>query len=158
MTLLQDADRLPPELPECLGRAAEKSLSGRGIRVRLGVRAARVQAEGVTLADGEFIASATVVTIGTRPHPVVERLAVPTDRGRIQTESDMAVCGPMASGRSAIAPWSRNALTDQFSPPTAQFAVAQAQQLAANLLARIAGRLTRAFAYRSRDDGDDRPT
>ena len=151
VTLLQDADRLLPELPECLGRAAEKSLSGRGIRVRLGVRAARVQAEGVTLADGEFIASATVVcTIGTRPHPVVERLAVPTDRGRIQTESDMAVCGLdgiWAIGDCALV---RNALTDQFSPPTAQFAVAQAQQLAANLLARIAGRPTRAFAYRSR--------
>lgn len=151
VTLLQDADRLLVELPECLGRAAQKSMAGRGIDIRLGARAARVQAEGVTLADGQFIPSATVIcTIGTRPNPLVDRLAIMTERGRIVTDEDMAVPGQeglWALGDCALV---RNARSGQLSPPTAQFAVAQARQLADNLLARIAGRATRPFAYRSR--------
>ncbi len=151
VSLLQDADRLLLELPECLGRAARDSLSSRGIAVRLGARAARVQAEGVTLTDGEFIPAATVIcTIGTRPNPLVERLPVATERGRIVTRDDMAVEGMeglWAIGDCALV---QNTLSGQASPPTAQFAAAQARQLADNLLACIGGRATRPFAYRSR--------
>jgi NADH dehydrogenase len=43
-----------------------------------------------------------------------------------------------------------NAATRQASPPTAQFAVAQAHALAHNIAASIRGEPTRAFAYRSR--------
>ena len=151
VTILQDSDRLLLELPECLGRAAERSMMKRGIRVRLGARAAKVEAEGVTLASGEFIPSATVIcTIGTKPNPVIERLAVPTQRGRIETEADMAVKdvpGVWALGDCALV---TNAMTEALSPPTAQFAVAQAQQLADNLLRQIEGQPTRPFSYQSR--------
>jgi NADH dehydrogenase len=119
VSILQDADRLLPELPECLGRAAERSMTRRGIRVRLAARAASVEAGGVTLASGEFIASATVIcTIGTKPNPVVERLGVPTQRGRIETGPDMALKdlpGLWAIGDCALV---TNGRSGQFSPPT----------------------------------------
>lgn len=151
VTILQDGERLLPELPARLGCLAARSLRRRGVDVRLGARAARVDADGVTLADGSEIAAATVIcTIGTRPHPLVERLAVPLSRGRIDTAVDMSVPGlpgVWAIGDCALV---KNAATDSPSPPTAQFAVAQARALAANLAARIAGRPTRAFAYVSK--------
>jgi NADH dehydrogenase len=151
VSILQDADRLLPELPECLGRAAERSMTRRGIRVRLAARAASVEAGGVTLASGEFIASATVIcTIGTKPNPVVERLGVPTQRGRIETGPDMALKdlpGLWAIGDCALV---TNGRSGQFSPPTAQFAVAQAHQLAANILRTIGGEPTRPFGHTSR--------
>ena len=152
VTLLQDADRLLPELPESLGRAAARSMTARGIDVRLGTRAACVDADGVRLANGEFIDGGTVIcTIGTKPNPLVERLGVALQRGRIETASDLSV--PNAPGVWAIGDCAlvRNqALNDAFAPPTAQFAVAEAHALAHNIVSAIAGRPTRAFAHVSR--------
>jgi NADH dehydrogenase len=151
VTLLQDAGRLLLELPQPLGEAAAKSLAGRGVDVRLMARAAKVEAEGVTLTSGDFVPGATVVcTIGTRPNPLVERLPLPQQRGRLETGPDMQVAGVgnvWAIGDCALVP---NADGGAFSPPTAQFAVAQAKALARNITATIAGRPTRPFAHRSR--------
>ncbi|MCB1908032.1 MAG: FAD-dependent oxidoreductase [Rhodocyclaceae bacterium] len=151
VTILQDGERLLPELPECLGRSAARSMGRRGIRIRLGARASLVDADGVMLASGERIDSATVIcTIGTRANPVVERLALATQRGRIVTAADMAVDaagGLWALGDCALVP---NAAGGQASPPTAQFAVAQATQLADNLASFVAGRPTRPFRHVSR--------
>ena len=151
VTILQDGERLLPELPEKLGRSAARSMGRRGIEVRLGARAARVDAEGVTLADGTGIAAATVIcTIGTRPHRLVEQIAVPLQRGRIETAPDMSVAGTRgvwAIGDCALV---KNAADGGFAPPTAQFAVAQAQQLAKNIAQRIAGRPTCAFGHVSK--------
>jgi NADH dehydrogenase len=150
VTVLHDADRLLPELPATLGEAARRSLAARGVSVRLGARATSVDAEGVVLSSGEFIAGATVVcTIGTRANPLVEALGVPTRRGRIEVAPDMAVpgvAGAWALGDCALVP-NGGGLP---SPPTAQFAVAQARALARNIVASIDGRATRAFAHRSR--------
>jgi NADH dehydrogenase len=152
VTLLQDAARLLPELPESLGRAAARSLTARGIDVRLDARAACVDAGGVHLADGEFIDGATVIcTIGTKPNPLVERLGVALQRGRIETAADLSV--PHAPGVWAIGDCAlicNQALNGAFAPPTAQFAVAEAHVLADNIVSAIAGRPTRAFGHVSR--------
>ncbi|WP_198319051.1 NAD(P)/FAD-dependent oxidoreductase [Azotobacter chroococcum] len=140
VTILQDGTRLLPELPESLGRRAARSLERRG-----------VDAEGVDLADGGRLAAATVIcTIGTRPHRLVEQLGVPLVRGRIDTQADMAV--PGLPGVWALGDCARvaNAASGADSPPTAQFAVAQAGQLAGNLAAAIAGQETRPFAHVSK--------
>jgi NADH dehydrogenase len=108
VTLLQDADRLLPELPESLGLAAAGSLRARRIDVRLMSRAAAVDADGVTLADGARIDGATVVcTIGTRPNPLAtwlgERCGVRLQRGRIETAPDLSVPGlPGLSGGPSV--------------------------------------------------------
>jgi NADH dehydrogenase len=151
VTVLQDADRLLLELPESLGKAAARSLNARQVGVRLNARAARVDADGVTLASGEFIAGSTVIcTIGTKPNPLAESLDVLRQRGRIETRADMSVAGVAnvwAIGDCALV---RNAATGQAAPPTAQFAVAQARALAKNIVAAAGGRPTAAFDHVSR--------
>jgi NADH dehydrogenase len=151
VTVLQDQPRLLPELPETLGTAALRSLSRRGVDVRLGARASAVTDATVTLANGDVLAAATVIcTIGTQPNALLEGLRVPSERGRIVVEADLAVKGP--SGLWSIGDCAQvvNARDGKLAPPTAQFAVREAHCLAANLLAAIAGRPTRPFDYRSR--------
>lgn len=159
VTLLQDASRLLPELPASLGEAAARSLRARGVDVRLQSRAVLVGADGVNLDSGEFVDSATVIcTIGTRPNPLVERLGLKLVRGRIETAPDLSVPGPpgvwaigdCALVRNAAAASGSADAPAAYAPPTAQFAVAQGEQLAHNLAARLGGRPTRPFAHRSR--------
>lgn len=142
VTLLHDGDRLLPELPAPLGVAAARSLRQRGVDVRLGDKAVQIDEHSVTLADGRVLPSRTVVcTIGTRPNPLVEQLGLPTTRGRISTRPDFSVqgCpGLWALGDCAAVP---NAADGAISPPTAQFAVAQARQLAANLAVHLRAQL-----------------
>ncbi len=151
VTLLHDTDRLLPELPQRLGQAAARSLRRRGVDVRLGARASQVGAHAVTLSDGSLLPSTTVVcTIGTQANPLVRALDLPTQRGRIVVQADGQVpghAGLWALGDCAATP---NAQERAISPPTAQFAVAQAQQLADNLLAHLQGRATQAFSHRAR--------
>jgi NADH dehydrogenase len=153
VTLLHDGGRLLPELPDCLGDAAARSLQQRGVRVQLLARAAAVHAQGVVLADGRSVEGETVVcTIGTRVNPLLAQLGLPLQRGRLPTAPDLSVPGAPGEGRlwalgdCALVPNGDGSPC----PPTAQFAVAQARALADNLLAALQGRPTRAFAYRSR--------
>ena len=151
VTLLQDLPRLLPELSERLGRSAHVSLAGRGVDVRIGTRVTCVGEKGVILGGGEFLSAGTVLcTIGTRQNPLVERMALPTERGRIVVNADLSVKdvpGVWAIGDCALV---KNARDNTFAPPTAQFAVAEANTLAKNLRATLDGMPTRAFAYRSR--------
>lgn len=148
ITLLHSDGCLLPELPQSLGRAAEASLRSRGVDVQLRARAVGVDARSLLLYDGRELATETVVcTIGTRPNALIARLGLPVVRGRIVTLADMAVpdCeGLWALGDCAAVP---NGRGGEIAPPTAQFAVAQAQHLAANLQAVIEGRPTAAFSY-----------
>ncbi len=152
VTLLHDGDRLLPELPPRLGDAAARSLRQRGVDVRLQARAAAVSADAVRLVDGTRIASHTVVcTIGTQAQPLIGQLGLPTARGRLPTAPDGAVRGApglWAIGDCAAVPNAADG--HKPSPPTAQFAVAQAEALADNLLAHLGGQPTRAFSHRSK--------
>jgi NADH:quinone reductase (non-electrogenic) len=105
----------------------------------------------VLLSGNDFLSAATVLcTIGTRPNPLVERISLTVERGRIVVNADLAVkdfAGLWAIGDCAFV---RNARDNSIAPPTAQFAVAEARTLAANLLATISSEPTQAFSYRSR--------
>jgi len=151
VTLLQNVDRLLAELPARLGIAAERSLAARGVDVRTMTGATAIAAREVRLDKGEPIAAATTIcTIGTMPNVLAARIPdVSVERGRIVCNDDLSARGAgnvWAIGDCALV---RNG-EDGFAPPTAQFAVAQARHLAANLAARCDGRPTRPFAYRSR--------
>lgn len=161
VTVLHASDRLLPELPPRLGEAALKSLRKRGVTVRLNTLAASVSVDGVTLQAGELnpgdpkagelIEGRTVLcTIGTSPNPLLARLGAETTSGRLIVRGDLSVPhtpGLWAVGDCACVP---NALDGSASPPTAQFAVRQAQHLAGNLLRTLKGEPTTAFRYRSR--------
>ncbi len=151
LTVVQDVDRLLPELSVRLGLAALRSLERRGVAVLLGKRAAEVHADGIRCTDGEMLWATTVVcTIGTRSNVLVEALGPAADRGRIATRPDLSVEGAdgvWAAGDCALVV---NRLDGRPAPPTAQFAVREARLLARNLLRRLAGRATEPFSYRSR--------
>jgi NADH dehydrogenase len=159
--VLEGADRLLLELPPSLGRAALASLMTRGVDVRLGARAAQVSADGVRLADGAMLDSATVVcTIGTRPNPLVDRLGVGLERGRVVTAADLSIPGRTGAWAIGDCALIGNGIAandaagvpprDALAPPTAQFAVAEANALAKNVVANIAGRSTQPFRYVSK--------
>ncbi len=151
VTLLHDQPRLLPELNDRLGEAARRSLEQRGVDVRTGAKASAVAERSIVLSDGTAIATATVIcTIGTQPNPLVDRLGLATERGRIIVDPDLSVRdspGLWALGDCAQVP---NAHDGSIAPPTAQFAVREARCLAGNLLAALSHRPTQAFAYRSR--------
>ena len=164
VTILQDSERLLLELPASLGDAAARSLRARDVDVRLKARATRIDAGGVLLDDGDAFSGATVIcTIGTKANPLVERLGLPLQRGRITTASDLSVPGAenvWAIGDCALVrnhagdahrpPEAGPAYPVSYAPPTAQFAVAQAHALARNLVAHIGRRPTRPFGHVSR--------
>ena len=151
IALLHDGPRLLPELSERLGIAAHRSLAARGVDVRIGTRAKCVGERAVALAGGEMIATATVIsTIGTQPNPLVSRMTLPVERGRIVVNPDLSVRdvrGVWAIGDCAAI---TNARDGKLAPPTAQFAVREARRAATNLLSALAGQPTRAFDYRAR--------
>jgi NADH dehydrogenase len=133
VTLVQSLDALLPELPPKLGAAALASLRRRGVEVRLGATAARVNDEGVELKDETCLATRSVITTaGVRPNPLAEQSGLPLERGRIVVNPDMSV--PGAPGVWALGDCARveNALEASVCPPTAQFAVRQGRRLADN--------------------------
>ncbi len=139
--LLQHGNLLIPELnaPSLSTFACDK-LREAGVEVRLNSGAQEITASGVRLKSGELIEAATVVsTVGTSPNPLIEKLGLPLQRGRLTTNPDMSVTGTSnvwALGDCAMIP---NAVDRSPSPPTAQFAMRQAKQLAANLLRTFKG-------------------
>jgi NADH dehydrogenase len=151
LTIVQDIDRLLPELPVRLGQAARRSLERRGVAILFGKRAAEVHTDGIRCADGDMLSAATVIcTIGTRSNALVEALGLAADRGRIVTQPDLSVEGVegvWAAGDCALVV---NQLDGKAAPPTAQFAIREARLLARNLIRRLDGRATEPFSYRSR--------
>ncbi len=151
VTLLQNNDRLLPELPACLGDSAKSSLIKRGVDVLTMTGASAVNAQSIQLDDGRMLDTATTIcTIGTMPNALTARLqGIATERGRIVCNADLSVAGVdgvWAVGDCALI---KNG-NDGLAPPTAQFAVAEAKHLAKNLVARCRGSATESFAHQSR--------
>jgi NADH dehydrogenase len=150
ITLVQHGDRLMPELQALsLSKFACDKLRKASIDVRLNTGAQEITAAGVRLKSGELLEAATVVsTVGTSPNPLIQQLGLPLDHGRLVTGRDMGVTGARnvwAVGDCAIIP---NAFDQKPSPPTAQFAMRQAKQLAANLARTFKGQPTKPFSFR----------
>jgi NADH dehydrogenase len=151
VTVLQNIERLLPELSPELGQAALISLRERGVNVRLGASASLVTSLGVQLSGGEYIPGRTVIgTIGTAANPLLARLGLACQGGRVVVNADLSLpghSGLWAMGDCAAVP---NALDNTICPATAQFAVKQAAHLAQTLVASLHGQPTRPFSYRSR--------
>lgn len=149
ITLLQSGDRLLPELSASLGASTLKKMRRRGVDVRLNARAVSVTDRAVHLESGEIVSAGTVIcTIGAQSNALIDSLPAPKQRGRLRVDPDMSVPGCdhlWAAGDCAAVV---NELDGKICPPTAQFAEAQAVQLAANIVARLNGRPTRPFHFR----------
>jgi NADH dehydrogenase len=150
IVLLHSGERLLPELSPSLGAFTQRRMSRRGIEVRLAARAQRVTDTAVELNGGELIEAGTVVcTIGTQANPLLEQIPSAKVRGRLLVAADLSVPalpGVWAAGDCAAVPNAADG--NNVSPPTAQFAEAQARCLAANIVASIRGQPTAPFRYR----------
>jgi NADH dehydrogenase len=103
----------------------------------------------VHLESGEIIQGGTVIcTIGTQPNALLDSIPAVKNKGRLVVNADLSV--PGVEGVWAVGDCAAvvNALDGNICPPTAQFAEAQARQLAANIISRLNGEPTRAFRYR----------
>jgi NADH dehydrogenase len=148
MVLVHGGQELLPELGDALGAYARRKLSERGVDVHTGVHVTGTDGDTVTLSNGMAIASRFVVwTAGTAPHPLLGRLPVPLDRGRVVVDEAMRVAdrpGVWALGDCAVVP---NPATGKPHPPTAQHAIRQGRVLADNIVAALAGRAVRPFRF-----------
>src|SRR6516165_9216870 len=151
IVLLHSGDRLLPELSASLGEFTLRKMRSRGVDVRLGTRAVCVTDRHVELESGELIGGGTVIcTIGTQPNSLLDSIPAVKNRGRLVVNSDMSVPGVdglWAAGDCAAV---INSLDGKVCPPTAQFAEAQATQLAANIVAHLAGEPTKPIRFRPR--------
>ncbi len=165
--LIEARDRILQEVPASLSVFAEHELRGRGIEVRTGTTLRELTARAVTLADGEQIATRTVVwTAGVKPAPVLVRLGLPLDReGRVVVDrtmrvDDRALAAARADDRirGAAHVWAIGdcaAVPDPARPghpcpPTAQHAIRQGRLVARNVVATFAGGRLRPFRYRTK--------
>jgi NADH dehydrogenase len=149
VVLLHSQDRILPEVAPRLARFAEQVLRRRGVEIRLGVRLESATAEAAILAGGERIPARTLVSsVPSSPHPLVEALELPKSaNGRLLVTRELRVEGSeavWAVGDCALVP---NGNGGAFAPPTAQHAIRQAAVVADNIVASIAGRPLREYAY-----------
>jgi NADH dehydrogenase len=133
--LLDVAEQVMPEVGEKLGNAAMEVLRSRGIEIRLGTTLKEVHADHVVLTDDSVIGTRTVAWVtGVTAAPLIEKLGLPTEKGRLKVQTDLQVPGHpdvFAAGDAAAVP----DLTQpgKITPPTAQHAMRQGKALARNV-------------------------
>ena len=120
--LLDLAPRIMPELDPRLSATATKVLSERGIEIRTSTSVEQATADGVQLSDGEFVPTRSLIwCVGVRPDPMVARLGLPLQRGRLTVDEYLTVpghpeihaCGDAAAVPDHARPGSVTAMTAQ---------------------------------------------
>jgi NADH dehydrogenase len=138
---------LERELTPRLAAYATTALAGQGIELWLGERLAAATPGSAVLASGQRISTRTLIsTVPSSPNPIVERLGLPLDGGRLACDGTLAVSGcegVWAVGDCGLIPM----LSGRPCPPTAQHAIRQAKLVAANIVAHRAGAPLRRFAF-----------
>jgi NADH dehydrogenase len=148
VTIIHSREQLLPELSPQLREFARVKMEQAGIQVMLNARVAFVTPEGLGLQDGRIIRGATVVgTIGNAMPPVIERLPVPKERGRLLTEADMHLPGYANAWAIGDCAHIVNAYDHQPSPPTGQFAERQGRQVAENIVRVLQRQATHPFSF-----------
>ena len=148
--LVHSRHRILPELSESLAEYAMQKMKERGVRFRLNTRLVDARPGLVILADGPIPAETLVWTAGTAPNPLLNTLAVAKDRrGAVVVDSALAVrdCfGVWALGDCAAV---IDHKTGKPCPPTAQFALREAQTIARNIHAALRGLSKKPFHFDS---------
>jgi NADH dehydrogenase len=150
VVLVHSRDRILPELSESLARYAQERMEVRGVIFRLNTRLTDAGPGVVTLSDGQIRAETLVWTAGTAPNPLVQALPLEKDKRRALVV-DRTLALPGKSGLWALGDCAAviDAKTEKPCPPTAQFALREAQVLAKNIRAKIEGRPLRGFHFDS---------
>jgi NADH:quinone reductase (non-electrogenic) len=155
--LIDLAPRIMPELDPRLSATATEVLSGRGVEIRTGSSVERATSDGVKLSDGEFVPTRSLIwCVGVRPDPMVARVGLPMQDGRLTVDEYLMVpghpeiyaCGDAAAVPDLTRPGSVTAMT-------AQHAQRQGVLAANNIAARhgLGGRRVQRRPYRHHDLG-----
>ncbi len=156
MTLIEYADRILPTFPADLAAYATRRLRMSGIDVLTGIGTKSATGTAVELTNGTIIPTSTIVaTIGNGPHRLVATLGLDLHWARIKTDRYMRVPGHegvWALGDAALIPLVEDPGENpaDYATQTAQFAVREGQQLAANIIANLDGKALKPFAYTSK--------
>ncbi|WP_213451702.1 NAD(P)/FAD-dependent oxidoreductase [Rhizomonospora bruguierae] len=148
--LLDTAPRVLPELAPRLSRTADRVLRERGVDLRMGVSVAEATADGVRLTDGEHVPTRSLIwCVGVRPDPLVARLGLQLERGRLAVDEYLAVpghpevyaCGDVAAVPDLTRP-------GQVTTMTAQHAQRQGVRAARNVAASYGSGKRRPYKHR----------
>jgi NADH dehydrogenase len=151
IVLIEAAERILPGLPERISKATHCLLNKIGVEVRTVAKVKEVTAEGLTLADGSFIASELVVwAAGVKSPEVLQRLdGLETNRinqlvvePTLQTTRDPAI---FAIGDCAACP---RPGTSAPVPPRAQAAHQEAAHMVRQIERQLRDQPLRPFSYR----------
>lgn len=148
--LVHSRDRILPELSESLGRYAQEKMAMRGVNFRLNCRLVDARPGVVVLNNGEIATETLVWTAGTTPNPVLASLPLAKDkRGALIVNPALALDGH--SGLWALGDCAAvsDAKTKLPCPPTAQFALREAEVVAHNIYAKLHGGPERGFHFDS---------
>ncbi|HVE82408.1 MAG TPA: FAD-dependent oxidoreductase [Myxococcales bacterium] len=150
LLVIQSGPRILPEVVPGLADYARKVLEARGVEVITGTRCQAATADAVLLPDGRRVPTRTLVsTVGNAPHPLLSRLPVKREKGRVVAEETLSV--PGWAGVWALGDCAHVVSADSGQPyaPTAQNAIRQATVCADNIAAAIRGRPLRPFRFRA---------
>jgi NADH dehydrogenase len=148
--VVHSRERILPELSESLAHYAQKRMEDRGVAFRLNTRLIDAHPRMVVLSDGEIHAHTLVWTAGTAPNPLLKSLPVEKDkRGAVVVDHALAVPGHPGTWALGDCAAIRDAKTGKSCPPTAQFALREAELLARNITAQMEGSPLRGFHFNS---------
>lgn len=150
VTLIHSREEILPEIGASLRQFAREKMEHAGVKILVNARVDWATAEGVVLQGGTFVKGATIVcTVGSSPAPILAKLNVPKEKGRLQTDADMRVRGfenLWATGDCATI---INAHDSQPCPPTGQFAERQGRQCAENIWRALQNAPTKSFSFKA---------
>jgi NADH dehydrogenase len=150
VVLVHSRDRILPELSDSLARYAQARMEARGVTFRLNTRLADANPGVVVLSDGEIRAQTLVWTAGTAPNPLLKLLPVERDkRGALVVENTLELRGHPGVWALGDCAAVADAKSGKLCPPTAQFALREAEVLAKNIRAELRGRPKQGFHFNS---------
>jgi NADH:quinone reductase (non-electrogenic) len=148
MVLVTPDELILPELGPKLGAYAQRKLLKRGIEIITRERVKAATSDGIELTNGATILSHTLIwTAGTAAHPLLARLPIPNEHGRVKVDEFFQVDGfpgLWAAGDCALIP---DLVTGGFHPPTAQHAIREGRAAARNVVAEIEGGRKKPFRF-----------
>jgi NADH dehydrogenase len=150
VVLVHAGNRILPELSESLARYAQERMEARGVCFRLNTRLRDVNPGVVVLTDGEIHSETVVWTAGNTPNPLASSQPVEKDkRGALVVDKTLGL--PGRPGLWALGDCASviDEKTGKPCPPTAQFAIREAEVLAKNICAQLQGRPKESFRFTS---------
>jgi len=150
VVLVHSRDRILPELTESLAKYALERMMQRGVVFRLNTRVKDASASTVILESGALQAETLIWTAGSAPHPLLASLVFAKDkRGCLLVEKTLAVQGTQSVWALGDCAAVEDPYSGKLCPPTAQFALREADTVARNILATISGKPQSPFYFKS---------